>query len=173
MTRLKLGFRVLLCLLLCHVAYGEELSGTAVKVFDGDSFILKLAPGGEVEVRLGEIDAPEKDQPYADVARSALRGLIFRQKLKLFVIDTDRYGRKVARASRVSDGLNINAELVRQGHAWVYRRHARDSSLYDLERRARERRLGLWALPEAQTTPPWRWRKEHPPERKSERLPAL
>lgn len=143
----------------------EEIAGTVTRVFDGDSFIVTTSSEKtHVEVRLAGIDAPEKDQPYADKARAALRGLILDRRLKLEVLDVDRYGRKVARAFRTPDGLDINAELIRGGHAWVYRRRAYDPSLYDLERAARTAGLGLWALPESEREPPWRWRRSHPPE---------
>jgi endonuclease YncB( thermonuclease family) len=158
---------LLASLALARPAVAEEISGTVIKVFDGDSFIVAPAPGKRVEIRLAGIDAPEKNQPYADDARAALRGMLLEQKVRLEVLDVDRYGRKVARAFRVSDRLDVNAELVRRGHVWVYRRHAYDDSLYDLERDARERKLGLWALPESEREPPWRWRREHPPEHHS------
>ena len=153
-----------LCLLFSHAIAAEEITGKVTRVFDGDSFIVASAAGKTIEVRLAGIDAPEKNQPYADNARSALRGLILDRKLRLEVLDVDRYGRKVARAYREPDGLEVNAELVRRGHAWVYRRRAYDASLYDLEREAREHKLGLWALPESEREPPWRWRRAHPPE---------
>jgi micrococcal nuclease len=155
---------LLAALLLARPVAAEEISGTVIKVFDGDSFIVAPAQGERIEVRLAGIDAPEKNQPYADIARAALRGMVLDQKLELEVLDVDRYGRKVARAFRVSDRMDINAELVRRGHVWVYRRHAYDEALYHLERDAREQKLGLWALPDAEREPPWRWRREHPPE---------
>ena len=143
----------------------EEIEGTVTRVFDGDSFVITTSSDKtRVEVRLAGIDAPEKDQPYAEEARAALKGLILDRKLKLQVLDVDRYGRKVVRAVRPSDGLDINAQLIRGGHVWVYRRRAYDLSLYDLEREARKAGLGLWALPESQREPPWRWRRSHPPE---------
>src|SRR5262245_11820730 len=159
--------RVLLCSLwfMCGAAFAaEQIVGKVTRVFDGDSFILSAANGAKVEVRLAGIDAPEKNQPYADTARAALRGLILDRNLRLEVLDVDRYGRKVARAYREPDGMEVNAELIRRGHAWVYRRRAYDPALYDLERAARDRKLGLWALPESEREPPWRWRQTHPPE---------
>jgi endonuclease YncB( thermonuclease family) len=57
-----------------------------------------------------------------------------------------------------TDALNVNAEMVRQGAAWVYRKYNRDPSLLLLEREARSARRGLWALPETERTPPWEWR---------------
>lgn len=140
----------------------EELRGTAVRIFDGDSFILRLDSGKDVDVRLGEIDAPEKSQPHADVSRAALTDLILKRKLRAVVIDVDPYKRKVARVYRVDDGLDINAEQIERGNAWVYRRWVRDKTLFEREKNAKERRRGLWALPEAQRTPPWKWRRDHP-----------
>lgn len=157
---------LVVCLFSGRPADAEELIGFATRVFDGDSFIVRVIEGPEIEVRLGEIDAPEKDQPYADIARSALRGMILDRKLRIVVFDTDQYHRKVARVYRVEDGVDINAELVRRGHVWVYRRRVKDQSLYDLERAARDQQLGLWALPEADREPPWRWRRAHPRQKK-------
>jgi len=55
---------------------------------------------------------------------------------------------------------DVNAEMVRQGAAWVYRRYSRDPALLVLEQEARDRRRGLWALPEAERVPPWDWRRQ-------------
>ncbi|WP_083398444.1 thermonuclease family protein [Nitrosomonas communis] len=71
--------------------------------------------------------------------------------------DTDRYGRKVARVYK--DDIDVNAEMVRLGAAWVYRKYARDQNLYALEKQARQNKVGLWSLPETQQIPPWEWRK--------------
>ena len=143
----------------------SSVTGTVKRVLDGDSLIVRSA-GRDVEVRLGEIDTPEKGQPYADVSRKALQGMLLDRRVRLEVLDRDQYGRTVARVYRLPEELWVNAELVRRGHAWVYRRHVRDKSLYEIERDARARRAGLWALPEAERTPPWQWRRSHPPERK-------
>ena len=68
----------------------------------------------------------------------------------------DDYGRIVGKVY-VND-LDVNAEMIKQGHAWVFRRYAKDKSLYELEQAARENQLGLWALPKEQRMPPWKWR---------------
>ena len=59
----------------------------------------------------------------------------------------------------VTDGdtIDVNAEMVRQGAAWVYRQYNHDPSLVRLEQEARDARRGLWALPEVERTPPWEW----------------
>ena len=54
--------------------------------------------------------------------------------------------------------LDVNAEMVRQGAAWVYRQYSHDPLLLRHEQEARDARRGLWALPEAERMPPWEWR---------------
>jgi endonuclease YncB( thermonuclease family) len=70
----------------------------------------------------------------------------------------DRYGRLLGRV--FYRHLDVNAEMVSEGAAWVYRKYCRDPELYRLEREAREARVGLWGLPAAQRMPPWECR--HP-----------
>lgn len=127
---------------------------------DGDSVVVRTNRR-DVEVRLAEIDTPEKGQPYADSSRKALQGMLLGRRVRLEALDRDQYGRTVARVYRLPDELWINAEMVRRGHAWVYRRHVRDRDLYRIEREAKAKRAGLWALPEAERVPPWKWRHEH------------
>jgi endonuclease YncB( thermonuclease family) len=143
------------------VAATTTINGKVVRVLDGDSLIVR-ASRRDVEVRLAEIDTPEKGQPYADNSRKALQGMVLNRSVRLEVLERDRYGRSVSRVYRLPDGTWINAELVRRGYAWVYRRYVRDKSLYAIEKEARKKRAGLWALPEAEREPPWRWRREHP-----------
>jgi hypothetical protein len=54
---------------------------------------------------------------------------------------------------------HINWELVREGHAWVYRNYLNDQTLLDDEAHAQNNKSGLWGLPEAQRVPPWDWRR--------------
>lgn len=132
-------------------------SASVIRVRDGDSLLVRAA-GRDIEVRLADVDAPERGQPHADQARKALIDLLQRREVTVEVLDTDPYHRKVARVRRLPDGLDINAEVVRTGNAWVYRRYVRDQSLFLLEQAARDRHAGLWALPEDQRVPPWTYR---------------
>jgi endonuclease YncB( thermonuclease family) len=72
------------------------------------------------------------------------------------VQDTDRYGRTVGRV--FAGDQDVNAEMVRRGAAWVYRRYSDDPDLLRLEQAARAEKHGLWRLPEAQRVSPWVWR---------------
>jgi len=133
----------------------QLLSGTPVSLTDGDTLTV-LVDRTHIKVRLAEIDTPEKGQPWANRAKRALSDKAFGQVVELQVVDTDRYGRTVAKV--FLNGRDINREMVREGHAWVYRKYLRDPTLLEDERKAREAELGLWALPEAQQVPPWEWR---------------
>jgi micrococcal nuclease len=153
----------LLCGLVPGLAQaGEGQIGVVIKVFDGDSFIVRLQTEERIEVRLADIDAPEKDQPYADAARAALRTLIYQKKIRVMTLRTDRYQRQIARVFLLTGGAEVGEQMLTGGHAWVYRPQVSNALLYTIERQARERQLGLWALPAEQRQEPWRWRHAHP-----------
>ncbi len=103
-----------------------------------------------------EIDTPELEQPYGKEAKNALSTLVFRKTVSVKIVTIDDYNRYVGKV--FLNNLDINAEMVRKGHAWVYRKYARDKGLYRLEAEAKEKQLGLWALPDDQKIPPWQWR---------------
>jgi endonuclease YncB( thermonuclease family) len=145
---------------LCACALlGAQSLGRVVTVHDGDSLTLEGASGARSEVRLFGIDAPEHHQPWGEQSRAALRELVSGKQVRLEIQDTDQYRRTVARMWLGE--LDVNAELVRRGDAWVYRKFATDSRLYELEKEARDAKRGLWSLPESQRTPPWKWRHDH------------
>jgi endonuclease YncB( thermonuclease family) len=134
-----------------------EYVGKVVGIADGDTFNL-LVKGERLRIRLAEIDTPEKGQPYGNRARQSLSALIYSKTVCVLEVDRDRYGRIVGRV--YAGGLDVNAEMVRLGAAWVYRKYAKDRFLYELENEARGARRGIWVLPEAEREPPWRWREE-------------
>ena len=72
----------------------------------------------------------------------------------------DKYGRTLGTV--VVDGVNVNAALVSQGMAWVYRAYPFPPELEDLEATAKTRQRGLWALPADQRCPPLDWRHKEP-----------
>lgn len=136
------------------------LDAQVVGVADGDTVTLLIErPGGpaQVRLRLTEIDTPERAQPWGARARQALAGKLFRRQVRVASEGEDRYGRLLGRV--YLDGRDINREMVREGHAWVYRRYSSDIWLLEDERLARENGAGLWSLPESQRVPPWEWRR--------------
>lgn len=133
--------------------------GDVVKIADGDTLTLLTPAKEQVRIRLAEIDTPERGQPYAQKAQDALSRLVWGRPLAVRVVDTDRYGRTVGRI--YVGEIDVSAEMVRLGAAWVYRRYATDASLFDLEAEAREGGRGLWGLSEAERAPPWEWRRRN------------
>jgi len=151
---------LLLCLFLLltpFAATAETLAGKVVGVHDGDTLTLLDHSKRQIKIRLAEIDAPESRQPYGSRSKQELSGLAFGKSVAVQVQDIDRYGRTVGRIT--VDGVDVNAEMVRRGAAWVYRKYAKDQSLFTIEKQARDAKAGLWALPEADRMPPWEWRK--------------
>jgi len=105
-----------------------------------------------------QIDTPERHQPYGTRARQELAALVFDRAVRVEVEEVDRYGRTVGRV--YAGEVDVNAQLVRRGAAWVYRRYSRDPALLPIEAEARAARRKLWALPESQQVPPWEWRRD-------------
>jgi micrococcal nuclease len=122
------------------------LQGRVVGVHDGDTFTLLQAGNQQTKIRLAEIDAPESNQPYGNKAKQELSGLIFGKTVTVTIQDTDRYGRTVGRVT--ANTLDVNAEMIRRGAVWVYRKYAKDQTLYPLEAQAQQEKRGLWNLPE-------------------------
>ena len=51
-----------------------------------------------------------------------------------------------------------NEAMLREGHAWAYRRYMREARFCDLEAEARDKKLGLWAQPVSEWIYPPEWR---------------
>ena len=155
-NRLLLTVAFGLALLYVYFPSAETFTGKVVRIADGDT-VTVLNSSGRIKIRLAEIDAPERNQPWGRKAKSALDALIEDQVIEIEQIDVDSYGRIVGRIT--FNGLDINREMVRNGHAWVYRQYLRDKSLLDVEAEAKAAKRGLWALPDAERMPPWKWRR--------------
>ena len=124
------------------------------RVTDGDTIVLM----DRRRVRLHGIDAPERDQPYDDIATAALNYMVGRS-VYYVETDTDRYGRLVAQLYHSKEGYDINASMVCAGYAWWYERYAPDSrTLNDCQVEAQQTPKGLWE--EEDPMPPWEWRRK-------------
>lgn len=137
--------------------------GVVVRVLDGDTVL--VVPAGvtdaEISVRLYGIDAPELKQKGGKASRDELKALLRPgDTVEVVSINADRYHRSAALVTR--QGRTVNLEMLRQGQAWLYTKYCKASfcrKWAKAEAKARKEALGLWA--EADSVPPWQWRKEH------------
>lgn len=132
------------------------LVGSVIKVTDGDTIKVQLS-SGPITVRLDSIDTPESNQLWGPEAKAALARLVDGRKVALEVITQDRYERLVA-AVYVGD-LNVNEQLVKDGHAWAYRRYLKDRNYCVWEHAARTLKRGLWSQPTGDWIYPSEWRR--------------
>ena len=147
----------LLCATLVTLAAAEpEWNGKVVGITDGDTLSV-LRDGRAVKIRLHGIDAPEKRQPFGQRAKQYASSLVFGKVVRVWPVDTDRYGRTVAEVF-LTDGRSLNYEMVRAGLAWWYIKYApNDLELKNIEKQSWIARRGLWVDGDPQ--PPWEWRK--------------
>ena len=123
--------------------------GKLARVIDGDSFVLSSG----LKVRLANIFAPQKSEPFYEEALSVLKNILSGRQIGLHYIGpkTDRFERAVAQVFTLRpDGKPdqwIQKELIRSGFARV-RSYA--DSLFQIddllkeEVTARESGRGLW-----------------------------
>jgi endonuclease YncB( thermonuclease family) len=136
------------------------LLGKVTKVNDGDSIEVQL-DAGPARVRFSAIDTPEYDQPYGSKSSAALKAMLPPgSEVELEVVTQDQFRRVVATVWLVADGkrVNINEAMLRDGHAWAYRRYMKDPRFCDIEQDARSKHLGLWAQPVSDWVYPPEWR---------------
>jgi len=114
-------------------------------VIDGDTIDVVSVDKRTVRIRLEGIDCPEAGQPFSNVARNFTRTLLFDKTVTVRPIDTDRYGRTVARV--VIDGKEASVALVSAGLAWVFTTYSNDRTLEAAEADAKRAKRGGWADP--------------------------
>jgi len=112
-------------------AQAEPFVGKVVGIADGDTLTVLTASKQQHKIRLAEIDAPEKNQPFGSKSKQSLSDLWFGKEAEAIPRAVDRYKRTVARVRCA--GVDANLEQVNCGMAWVYRKYAKDDDLYVLE----------------------------------------
>ena len=124
------------------------------KVIDGDTVYGSLN-GKTYKLRLTEIDAPERNQPFGHQSKVFLRDLLKDGDFNADISGQDQYGRYLARL--YDNGVDINRKMVSEGMAWVYDDYVTDKTFYQNQREAQEQKKGLWS--KRYPAPPWEWRR--------------
>jgi micrococcal nuclease len=137
-------------------AAGPPGRASVIRIVDGDTLHVRL--GGEDQtVRLIGVDTPETHgrgglrECFGQEATHRLQSLLDEGEAVTVVRDVeprDRYGRLLAYVYRASDGLFVNAELVRRGYArtlTIAPNVAHAAEFRRLARGARAAGRGLWS----------------------------
>lgn len=136
------------------LASGKTYRGQVVKVFDGDTLLVRIN-GHEEFIRLREIDAPEMasrkqqgQEPWGKKAREFALSRLKDRKVRVETEDRDErdaYHRLLAYVF-VGESL-LNREMVESGNAFFYRGPVRGryaALLEHAEETARIRGVGVW-----------------------------
>ncbi|HJV80436.1 thermonuclease family protein [Noviherbaspirillum sp.] len=142
-------------------AYAHKVIGVA----DGANLTL-LVDEQPFKVRLANIDAPDKAQPFGAQSRQSLAELCLGKDASYQEQAIDHRGRTVAIVT--CEGVEANRAQVERGMVWVYPKTNQDLTLPGLEAMARQRRVGLWV--DAEPVAPWVFR--HPKTRKIAKVPT-
>jgi endonuclease YncB( thermonuclease family) len=132
-------------------------------VHDGDTLRVRSSDGQVLKVRFACIDAPELKQPMGEESRNYLRSMINEAggKVKVQIVDTDRYGRSVAELWTKS-GL-LQSRMAGAGMAFAYDQYSKNCPNWDAvkssEKSAMEFKLGVWRSPNFER--PWDYRKSN------------
>lgn len=132
----------------------KTLSGKVLKVFDGDTILLRVQ-GREEHVRLREIDAPEVShrkqagqEPWGRKAKEFAQSMVKGKTVQLEVEERDEQDKYHRLLAYVFVGETfVNREMVRSGNAFFYPgafkgKHA--AELQEAEEAAREKGVGVW-----------------------------
>ncbi len=141
-------------LLLGNYAFAHKVIG----ISDGDTMTL-LVDNKPLKIRLANIDAPEKKQPFGQKSKESLSDICWNTDATYETQTIDRYGRTVAVVT--CNGVEANTEQVRKGMAWVYPKYNKDPMLPAIEKAARASRLGLWI--DGDPSAPWEFRAREKP----------
>lgn len=135
-----------------------NFSGEVVRILDGDT-VEVLVEKRPVRVRLADIDAPEKKQPFGTKSTQALAALIFRQHVQVIDHGKDATPTKRTLGTIMLGTKNVNAQMVAAGMAWAYRYKGQPTNpdMAKLEAQAKQQRVGLWA--DKNPVEPWMFRR--------------
>ena len=145
----------LLLLFLGLTVYSNELTGKVVHISAGDTITVLDQTRTSYKIRLYGIDAPESKQPFGNVSKKHLGGLLGGGTVRVEWKSKNKYGRIVGTVF-VGD-LNVNLKMLYDGMAWYFKKYDHSKAFEDAEATAKKQRLGLWK--NKTPVPPWEYRK--------------
>ncbi|HOZ52649.1 MAG TPA: thermonuclease family protein [Chitinophagaceae bacterium] len=131
-----------------------KLKGRAIKIIDGDTFDL-LVDKTTYQIRLADIDCPEKGQDFYKVSKQALSDYLYGSYIEVIYNKKDRNGRILG--SVYNGPVYINLIMVEEGYAWHFKKYSSDQRFAKAEINARKAQRGLWKQPKP--IAPWDFRQ--------------
>jgi endonuclease YncB( thermonuclease family) len=121
------------------IVFKKEKLYTVSRVIDGDTMVID----NNQEVRLANIDAPEKGRCGFDEAKETLTKMVVNKKIKVEGKTNDKFGRLLVLAWM--GGKLINEKMVRTG--WVrYISQGENKYLSEVDDEAEKAKLGIYGL---------------------------
>ena len=110
-------------------ACAATITGKVMKITDDDTIKILDASNTQHRIRLADIDAPERKQPFGKASTRHLANSTARQVVTVEYGNRVRYGRIVGKI--LLNGMDLCLEQVRAGYAWHYKKYAREQSPAD------------------------------------------
>jgi endonuclease YncB( thermonuclease family) len=146
-------------LLVSGSATAGTLFGTVSEIHDGDTITI-ICLKRPLMVHLAGTVAPEKEQPYSEVARQHLSDLILNKEV---VVESSGLGENMLIVGRVFlKESDVGAQMLRDGAAWYDKPYdtiltEEQRQLYSAcEQAARSERRGIWQ--DQNPLPPWEFK---------------
>ena len=156
-------FTCLVLFVLISPCKADEIQYIVTYVYDGDT--VKLHPKNtfsqknDIKLRITEMDAPERNQPFGLKSRRALIKLCQGKNIVATaeIMAKDKYQRSLGRLQ--CNNVDASLHLVAQGLAWHDEKYDGDWEVEQAQVKAKEQKLGLWV--DGKAVSPWVWRKLH------------
>lgn len=161
---MKLLFKIALLLFVLPL-YAQKAKVYAVH--DGDSYKVMFENSTEKRwIRVAAIDCPEvrsniitKTQPYGRMVADSVRLLLKHKTVTIDSVDTDLYGRLVAKVQL--DTVDVGKYIISKGWGHVAATYISNTKEYfdelnELQQKADQNRLGIWYYGEV--IHPYIWR---------------
>jgi micrococcal nuclease len=132
----------------------NPLRAEVIGIQDGDTIELKYIFSGRkagrrtgkpLRIRFLHINCPERGRPFYQAAKQYTSQKCFRQIVQIrHTGEFDKYGRLLGEVI-LSNGQNLNKELVRSGLAVHFKKYSSNTEYASLEVQAKKKKLGIWS----------------------------
>jgi endonuclease YncB( thermonuclease family) len=139
--------------LCCGVSSAQTFSARVVRIVNGDTVEVVDSSHRQREIRLEGIDAPKREQPYANESTQHLGELLASKSVSVDCNRDVSYAPLVCKVSLPRTADDVDLEQIKAGMAWHYKQFQRLQTATDraayraAEDAARRAHVGLWADP--------------------------